>query len=109
MKHLRQWWNTHPNLFSWALLAVGMIIIVVIAARNVGVKPGQWAALLGATVALAGLCVWIIGWEDHDDEETSLLPGEMPHPDGTSHDASAAMPDTTPEATQPNRTTVERS
>jgi len=26
--------------------------------------PGQWAALIAATIALAGLCVWIISWED---------------------------------------------
>ena len=64
MARVRNLWDEHPNLVSWLLLAVGMVIILVIAARDVGFKPGQWAALIAATVALAGLCVWIISWED---------------------------------------------
>jgi CHASE2 domain-containing sensor protein len=70
MSLFRKLWNDHPNLISWLLLAVGMVIIVVIAARNVGFQAGQWAALIAATVALAGLCVWIISWEDREPEET---------------------------------------
>ena len=31
--------------------------------RPVGFLPSQWAALVGATVVLAGLCAWIINWE----------------------------------------------
>ena len=68
MSQLRKLWNEHPNLTSWLLLAVGMVIIVVIAARNVGFKAGQWAVLIVATVALAGLSVWIIGWGDDETE-----------------------------------------
>jgi len=68
MDQLRKLWNGHPNLTSWLLLAVGMVVIVVIAARNVGFKAGQWAALIVATVALAGLSVWIIGWGDDETE-----------------------------------------
>jgi hypothetical protein len=64
MTQLRRLWDTHPNLVSWLLLAVGMVVIVVFAAREVGFKPSQWAALIGATIGLAGLCVWIISWED---------------------------------------------
>jgi len=41
---------------------------VIIAARNVGFTPSQWAALIAATIGLAGLCVWIISWEDGEDE-----------------------------------------
>jgi len=48
---------------NWALLAVGMVIILILSARQVGFLPGQWVALIGATVALAGLCAWIISWE----------------------------------------------
>jgi hypothetical protein len=40
-----------------------MVVILAIAARNVGFTASQWAALIAATVALAGLCAWIIGWE----------------------------------------------
>jgi len=64
MTRLRKLGHDHPNLLSWLVLAVGMVVIVIIAARNVGFTPGQWAALIVATIALAGLCVWIISWED---------------------------------------------
>jgi hypothetical protein len=70
MLQLRKAWAAHPNLISWALLAVGMVIVVVISAREVGFQPGQWAALIAATIGLAGLCVWIISWEDRDDEQS---------------------------------------
>ncbi len=68
MSQIRKLWNEHPNLISWAVLALGMVAIVVFSARGVGFKAGQWAALIAATIGLAGLCVWIIGWEDGDDE-----------------------------------------
>jgi hypothetical protein len=61
-------WRAHPNLLSWLALGLGMVVIVVIAARDVGFKPTQWAALIAATIILAGLCVWIISWEDDGDE-----------------------------------------
>jgi len=53
----------------WAVLAIGMVIILVWSARDVGLLPGQWAALIVATILLAGLCVWIIGWEDGTEED----------------------------------------
>jgi hypothetical protein len=40
-----------------------MVIVLWLAARDVGFQPTQWLALIGATVALAGACVWIISWE----------------------------------------------
>jgi hypothetical protein len=64
MQSLRGLWDRHPNLLSWLVLALGMVVIVVIAARDVGFEAGQWAAIIGATIVLAGLCVWIISWED---------------------------------------------
>ncbi len=66
---MRKLWNNHPNLISWAVLAIGMVIIVVFSARNVGFQPAQWAAVIVATVLLAGLCVWIVSWEDSTDEQ----------------------------------------
>ena len=39
-EQLRKLWDDHPNLVSWLVLAVGMVIIVVIAARNVGFTAG---------------------------------------------------------------------
>ena len=68
MTQLRKLWHDHPNLVSWLILAVGMVVIVIIAARNVGFTTSQWAALIAATIALAGLWVWIISWEDGKDE-----------------------------------------
>lgn len=68
MNPIRKAWNTHPNLVSWLVLAIGMVVIVLIAARNVGFEPGQWAALILATIGLAGLCVWIVSWEDDKSE-----------------------------------------
>jgi len=76
MTQLRKLWNDHPNLVSWLVLAVGMVIIVIIAARNVGFTPSQWAALIAATIGLAGLCVWIISWEDGEDEAQAAAPQE---------------------------------
>ena len=69
MALLRKVWNEHPNLISWLLLVLGMVVIVVIAARNVGFGAGQWAALIAATIGLAGLSVWIISWEDAGETE----------------------------------------
>lgn len=67
---MRRLWNEHPNLVSWLVLATGMVIIVIFAARDVGFEPGQWAAVIAATIALAGLCVWIISWEDSSPQES---------------------------------------
>ena len=64
MNQIRKAWDAHPNLISWLILAIGMVAIVLIAARNVGFDGSQWAALIVATICLAGLCVWIVSWED---------------------------------------------
>ena len=56
----------HPRLTAWFALAIGMVAILVWSAWDVGLEPGQWAALIVATIGLAGLCVWIIGWEEEE-------------------------------------------
>jgi len=71
MSSLKQFAVQHPRLTSWFVLAVGMVVILVWSARDVGLLPAQWAALIVATIGLAGLCVWIIGWEDEDEDEES--------------------------------------
>jgi hypothetical protein len=63
MDFFKSLWHEHPALSNWVILALGMVIILVLSARHVGFLPGQWAALIGATVLLAGLCAWIISWE----------------------------------------------
>lgn len=69
MTKLRAWAGVHPKLAAWAALALGMVIILIIAARDVGLLWNQWLWMILATIGLAGLCVWIIGWEDDDTEE----------------------------------------
>jgi protein-S-isoprenylcysteine O-methyltransferase Ste14 len=66
---VKSWAGRHPRLVAWAVLAIGMVIILLWAAKDVGLLLGQWAALVAVTVILAGLCVWIIGWETDEDED----------------------------------------
>lgn len=59
----------HPKIAAWVGLAIGMVIILLWSAKDVGLLPTQLLALVVATILLAGLCVWIIGWEDNDEDE----------------------------------------
>ncbi len=68
---LKQFATQHPRLVAWAVLAAGMVVILIWAARDVGLLAGQWAALIVATILLAGLCAWIIGWDGGDENEAS--------------------------------------
>jgi hypothetical protein len=63
------WVEAHPRLSAWFALALGMVILLVIEAWDVGLLAHQWAALIVATVLVAGACIWIISWEDEDEEE----------------------------------------
>ena len=64
---MKNWLARHPRLVMWAVLAIGMVVILVWSARDVGLLPGQWAALIVAIILLAGLCVWIISWDESDE------------------------------------------
>lgn len=68
----------YPRLTAWLVLSVGMVILLVIEARDVGLLARQWAALIVATVLVAGACVWIISWEDADEQDEALTTGAMP-------------------------------
>jgi hypothetical protein len=48
-----------------------MVLILLWASKDVGLLPTQLAALVVATILLAGLCVWIIGWEDNDEDQAT--------------------------------------
>jgi dephospho-CoA kinase len=63
MSVLRTWIDEHPFLSMWAILAVGMVAIFLITARNVDLLPTQRLFMAIACVALAGLCTWIVSWE----------------------------------------------
>jgi hypothetical protein len=70
MAKVVEFYNKHPKLVAWAVLAIGMVIMLLWSAKDVGLLPAQTVALVIATIGLAGLCVWIIGWEDSDEEES---------------------------------------
>jgi protein-S-isoprenylcysteine O-methyltransferase Ste14 len=68
---LRDWVNRHPQLTAWVLLAIGMVAILIWSAKDVGLEAGQWVALIVTTILLAGLCVWIIGWNGDEEEKNA--------------------------------------
>lgn len=53
----------HPYLAAFVALAVAMQVVLYSATREVGLAPLQYGFIALATVALAGLCVWIVRWE----------------------------------------------
>jgi hypothetical protein len=53
----------HPHLAAFVALAVAMQVVLFSATREVGLTPLQYGFVALATVALAGLCVWIVTWE----------------------------------------------
>lgn len=67
--------EAHPRLTAWLVLAAGMVALLVIEARDVGLLPGQWAALIVATVLVAGACIWIISWEEEPQAEEGSKEG----------------------------------
>ncbi len=69
MSTLKAFVSQHPRLVAWVALAIGMVAILLYSARDVGLELGQSIALVVATIGLAGLCVWIIGWEEDEVEE----------------------------------------
>jgi len=69
MEPVKNFASNHPQITSWVVLAVGMVIILVWSASDVGFTGSQWTALVITTILLAGACVWIIGWEDDDDDD----------------------------------------
>ncbi len=78
-----KWVMTHPRLSAWVVLSVGMVGLLVIEARDVGLLATQWIALIVATVLVAGACIWIISWEDNDEAEAESGPTGEPAPKAT--------------------------
>lgn len=72
MVSVRSFVQRHPQITAWIALAIGMVIILIWSARDVGFTGGQWAALIVTTILLAGACVWIIGWGEDEDEEAEI-------------------------------------
>jgi protein-S-isoprenylcysteine O-methyltransferase Ste14 len=65
--------SRHPQLSAWFVLAVGMVAILLWSVKDVGLLSSQILALTIATILVAGLCVWIIGWEDEEPEEAEQV------------------------------------
>ena len=72
MDKIKQFVRAHPQWTSWIVLSIGMVAILIWSARDVGLLAGQWVALIVATIAVAGLAVWIIGWEDEEEGEDTV-------------------------------------
>ncbi len=68
MSTLKNWITNHPNLSAWFVLALGMDILLIFEARDVGLEPSQWFWLLLITTLVAGACIWIVGWGDDEEE-----------------------------------------
>ena len=60
--------TSHPYLSAWVVLALGMVLILVYEARNVGLEGSQWFWLIAITILVAGACIWIISWGDDEDD-----------------------------------------
>jgi hypothetical protein len=87
MASVKRFVTDHPRLTAWVVLAIGMVAILVWSARDVGLIWTQWLALVVATIGLAGLCVWIIGWEDESEEQAEGEPqAEAPAPTDAPHE-----------------------
>jgi len=74
---MREYYDHHPNLTAWAVLAVGMVAVLWWSAREVGLASSQWLWLVVATIVLAGLCAWIISWEADAPDEDADGPGSV--------------------------------
>jgi K+ transporter len=61
--------ENRPRLAAWIVLSVGIVVLLLLEARDVGLLAGQWLALIVASVLVAGLCIWIVSWEDRDEEK----------------------------------------
>ena len=78
--------DARPRLAAWIVLSLGIVILLIIEARDVGLLIGQWVALIVASVLVAGLCIWIVTWEDSDEEAadavqtTTTKPADEPKP-----------------------------
>jgi hypothetical protein len=75
MEKIKNMITSHPYLSAWLVLALGMVLILVYEARDVGLEGSQWFWLITITVLVAGACIWIISWGD-DEDEADLIEDE---------------------------------
>jgi hypothetical protein len=82
--------ETWPRVTAWIVLSVGCIALLVYEARDVGLTTGNWIALILATVAVAGLCILIVSWEDEEDSEGTSSPDQADEDTASEQQASAS-------------------
>jgi hypothetical protein len=63
MNAWRDWLAKHVTLSTWLALAVGMVVIVLIAMRGQELSAAQRGCMIAGVVLLAGACAWILSWE----------------------------------------------
>jgi len=70
--------DERPRLSAWIVLSVAICILLAIEGRDVGLLIGQWIALFVASILVAGLCIWIVTWEDSDETAPAATTPETP-------------------------------
>ena len=99
---LWQFGETRPRLAAWIVLSLGIVILLLIEARDVGLLVGQWLALIVASVLVAGLCIWIVSWEDSDEQPVKAAATPVPPTTtATTIEAKAEAPSAEPGAAAP--------
>ena len=84
--------DARPRLTAWIVLSLGIVILLIIEARDVGLLIGQWIALIVASVLVAGLCIWIVTWEDKDENADETTTAPQAKPDQAAPDTPAEQP-----------------
>jgi len=69
--------TSHPYLSAWFVLALGMVLILVYEARNVGLEGSQWFWLITITILVAGACIWIISWGDDEEDAAAVVEDDI--------------------------------
>lgn len=64
-------YEARPRIVAWIVLSVGIIALLLVEARDVGLMATQWLALAVAAVLVSGLCVWIVTFGDDDDQDAT--------------------------------------
>jgi len=77
---LIQFADARPRLAAWIVLSVCIVALLLVEARDVGLLIGQWIALIVASVLVAGLCIWIVSWEDSDEDSTDATKKKIEEP-----------------------------
>lgn len=76
-----------PRLSAWIVLSVGCVALLVYEARDVGLTTTNWIALIVATIVVAGLCIWIVSWEDRDELDQQVTSDKRDTLEIERHDA----------------------